>query len=187
MYHFCKRVLDLSLGIMLLLLLTPVLLIAAIAVRLDTPGSVIFRQERVGRNGERFMVYKLRTMTVDSPTFGAKPKSFDDERVTKIGRILRRMSFDEVLQLLNVIRGDMSLVGPRPEQPFLVERYEEWQQERLTVLPGMTGWWQVNGRKQPMHDYVEEDLYYVQNQSFRLDLQILAKTLKVVMSGEGAV
>ena len=133
------------------------------------------------------MLYKFRTMTVDSPTYGPKPERFDDERVTRVGRFLRRTSLDEVPQLLNVLRGEMSLVGPRPEQPFLVERYAQWQRERLEVLPGMTGWWQVNGRKQPMHDHVEEDLYYVRNRSLWLDLRILARTVGVVLRGNGAV
>jgi lipopolysaccharide/colanic/teichoic acid biosynthesis glycosyltransferase len=174
------------LGVGLLLLLLPIFLLAAAAVHLSSHGPAIFRQERVGRNGERFMIYKLRTMTIDSPTFGPKPVCFDDDRITPVGRFLRRTSIDEIPQLFNVLRGDMSLVGPRPEQAFLVERYEDWQLERLSVHPGMTGWWQVNGRKQPMHDYVEEDLYYVQNQSLWLDLCILVKTVKVVVNGQGA-
>ena len=133
------------------------------------------------------MVFKLRTMTVDSPTFGSKPESFDDDRITWLGRFLRRTSLDELPQLLNVVKGEMSLVGPRPEQTFLVEQYESWQRERLSVLPGMTGWWQVNGRKQPMQEYVEEDLYYVRNRSLLLDLQILLRTIQAVIHGDGAV
>ena len=175
------------LGVGLLFLLLPVLVLAVVAVRLSSRGPAIFRQERVGQNGECFMLYKLRTMTIDSPTFGLKPICFDDDRITPVGRFLRRSSIDELPQLFNVLRGDMSLVGPRPEQPFLVEQYEDWQRKRLSVSPGMTGWWQVNGRKQPMHEYVDEDLYYVQNQSLWLDLCILVKTIKVVVNGQGAV
>ncbi|MEW6755864.1 MAG: sugar transferase, partial [Candidatus Latescibacterota bacterium] len=144
-YHAAKRRLDLLLATAVLLLCAPVLLAIALAVRRDSPGPALFRQQRIGRHGRPFMVHKFRTMTVDSPTFGPKPSSFDDDRVTRLGRFLRRTSLDELPQLLNVLRGEMSLVGPRPEQPFLVERYEEWQRERLSVLPGMTGWWQVNG------------------------------------------
>ncbi|MEW6756328.1 MAG: sugar transferase [Candidatus Latescibacterota bacterium] len=137
--------------------------------------------------GRPFMVYKFGTMTVDSPTFGPKPSSFDDERVTRVGRFLRRTSLDELPQLLNVLRGEMGLLGPRPEQPFLVARYQDWHRERLSVLPGMTGWWQVTGRKQPMHDHVEEDLYYVRHRSLSLDLRILVRTVAAVLRGNGAV
>ena len=107
--------------------------------------------------------------------------------MTWLGRFLRRSSIDELPQLVNVILGEMSLVGPRPEQPFLVGRYEPWQRDRLAVKPGLTGWWQVNGRKQPMHDYVTEDLYYIRNWSLWLDIYILTRTLRAVLKGEGAV
>jgi lipopolysaccharide/colanic/teichoic acid biosynthesis glycosyltransferase len=170
-----------------LVLLAPVMLAIAVVIRFDSRGPVIFRQERIGQNGKPFMVFKFRTMTVDSPTFGPKPETFDDDRLTRVGRFLRLTSLDELPQLFNVIRVEMSLVGPRPEQPFLVEQYESWQRERLSVLPGITGWWQVNGRKQPMHEYVEEDLYYVRNQSLLLDLRILLRTIQVVLRGDGAV
>lgn len=186
-YRLVKRLMDLGLSLFLLLLLTPLLLIIALAVRLDSKGPAIFRQQRIGLKGRPFMIYKFRTMTIDSPTFGPKPQSFDDERVTRLGWFLRRTSLDELPQLFNVVKGEMSLVGPRPEQPFLVERYQEWQKERLTALPGMTGWWQVNGRKQPMHEHLEEDLYYVRHQSLWLDLRILARTVKAVLDGDGAI
>jgi lipopolysaccharide/colanic/teichoic acid biosynthesis glycosyltransferase len=182
-----KRVSDLVIGALALVLLAPALLAIAVMIRLGSRGPAIFQQERIGRYGKPFMVFKLRTMTVDSPTFGPKPESFDDDRITWIGRFLRRTSLDELPQLLNVVKGEMSIVGPRPEQPFLVEQYESWQRERLSVLPGITGWWQVNGRKQPMHEYVEEDLYYVHNRSLLLDLQILLRTIQVVIRGDGAV
>ncbi|MEW6756084.1 MAG: sugar transferase [Candidatus Latescibacterota bacterium] len=186
-YHAAKRALDLVLAAALLIVAAPVLLAIALAVRRDSPGPALFRQQRIGRHGRPFMVYKFRTMTVDSPTFGPKPASFDDDRVTRLGRLLRRTSLDELPQLLNVLRGEMSLVGPRPEQPFLVERYQEWHRERLSVLPGMTGWWQVSGRKQPMHDHVEEDLYYVRHCSLRLDLWIMVRTVGAVLRANGAV
>jgi len=186
-YLIVKRVLDLILGVVGLVLLGPVLVLIGLVVRLDSRGPSVFRQERIGRGGRPFMVYKFRTMTVDSPTFGPKPESFDDDRVTRVGQILRRMSLDELPQLLNVLAGEMSLVGPRPEQPFLVVEYPDWKRERLTVLPGMTGWWQVNGRKQPMHDHVEEDLYYVRNRSLWLDVRILLMTFRSVFQGDGAV
>ena len=182
-----KRALDLMIGMLCLVLLSPVLLVIAAVIRFDSKGQAIFRQERIGQYGKPFMLFKCRTMTVSSPTFGPKPESFDDERITRVGRFLRRTSVDELPQLLNVIKGEMSLVGPRPEQPFLVARYEPWQRERLSVLPGITGWWQVNGRKQPMHEYVEEDLYYVRNRSLLLDIRILLRTIKAVIRGNGAV
>ena len=186
-YRITKRCLDLFLGVALIGLLMPVMLCIAVVVRLDSRGPAIFRQQRIGRYGTSFMIFKFRTMAVESPTFGVKPKSFDDDRVTRVGRFLRRSSLDELPQLLNVIRGEMTLVGPRPEQPFLVEKYAPWQWERLNVLPGITGWWQVNGRKQPMHEYVEEDLYYVRNQSVMLDFRVLLYTIQAIIRGDGAV
>jgi lipopolysaccharide/colanic/teichoic acid biosynthesis glycosyltransferase len=187
LYRRLKRCLDLVLGVVFLVLLAPFLLGIGIAIRLNSRGPATFRQDRVGLRGRRFKITKFRTMTVDSPTFGPKPKSFDDERITGVGRFLRRTSLDELPQLLNVVKGEMSLVGPRPEQPFLVARYASWQLARLSVLPGMTGWWQINGRKQPMHEYVEEDLYYVLNRSLLLDIRILLCTFKAVIRGDGAV
>ena len=186
-YRVAKRLVDLGLGAMGLVLLGPLLGLIALAVRLDSRGAAFFRQERIGLQGNPFMIYKFRTMDIDSPTFSPKPSSFDDERLTRLGRFLRRSSLDELPQLVNVLKGEMSLVGPRPEQPFLVARYEPWQRQRLSVLPGMTGWWQVNGRKQPMHDYVAEDLYYVQHRSFSFDLRILLYTFCAVIKADGAV
>ena len=186
-YRIAKRTLDLVLSAIGLVLLGPATGLIAVAIRLDSRGPAIFRQERIGRYGASFMIYKFRTMEVDSPTFSLKPESFDDDRVTRLGRFLRRTSLDELPQLLNVFKGEMSLVGPRPEQPFLVEQYEPWKRERLSVLPGLTGWWQVNGRKQPMHDYVEEDLYYIQRRSFLFDLRILFRTIRAVLRADGAV
>ena len=135
------------LSVCLLFCFFPVIVGVVIAIRLDSKGPAFFKQIRIGRYGIPFQVYKFRTMTVDSPTFGLKPTSFQDERMTRLGKFLRATSLDELPQLLNVVKGEMSLVGPRPEQPFLVEKYELWQKERLNVLPGLTGWWQVNGRK----------------------------------------
>lgn len=186
-YRITKRFIEVLFSGLGLVCLAPVMGLIALAVRLDSRGPAFFRQERIGQWGRPFLVYKFRTMTVDSPTFGLKPRSFEDERVTRLGRLLRRTSLDELPQLINVLKGEMSLVGPRPEQPFLVARYKPWQRERLSVLPGLTGWWQVNGRKQPMHDYVQEDLYYVRNCSLWLDVKILAMTLRAVLSGNGAV
>jgi lipopolysaccharide/colanic/teichoic acid biosynthesis glycosyltransferase len=186
-YRAAKRCLDLGLSLVGVVVLAPILLIIVVVIRLDSRGPGIFRQQRIGLGGSPFLVCKFRTMTIDSPTFGPKPDSFDDERVTRVGRFLRRTSLDELPQLFNVLHGKMSLVGPRPEQPFLVSRYESWQRGRLAVLPGMTGWWQVNGRRQPMHAHVGEDLYYVRNRSLWMDLRILARTVRAVVNGDGAV
>ena len=186
-YTVVKRLIDLVVSCIALICLGPVMGVIALAIRRDSAGPAVFRQQRIGRYGRPFLVLKFRTMTVDSPTFGVKPTCFADERLTRLGRFLRRTSLDEFPQLVNVLKGEMSLVGPRPEQPFLVARYEPWQRARLDVPPGITGWWQVNGRKQPMHDHVEEDIYYMQNRSLWLDLRILALTIGAVVSGDGAV
>ena len=186
-YEAMKRVLDVCLSVCLLFCFFPVIVGVVIAIRLDSKGPAFFRQIRIGRYGVPFQVYKFRTMTVDSPTFGLKPISFQDERITRLGQFLRVTSLDELPQLFNVINGEMSLVGPRPEQPFLVAQYEPWQKERLTVLPGLTGWWQINGRKQPMHEYAAEDVFYVQNRSLSFDMRILVRTIRAVLLRDGAI
>ena len=186
-YEAMKRVLDVCLSVCLLVGFFPVIVGVVVAIRLSSKGPAFFKQIRIGRYGIPFQVYKFRTMTVDSPTFGLKPTSFQDERMTRLGKFLRVTSLDELPQLLNVMKGEMSLVGPRPEQPFLVEKYELWQKERLNVLPGLTGWWQINGRKQPMHEYVEEDVFYVRHRSLWFDMKILIRTVRAVLSKDGAI
>ncbi len=193
-----KRVFDLIVAIPLTVLLSPAMLILAILIKLDSKGSAVFKQERVGENCEMFSMYKFRSMVEDAEARlgdlvvetdeGPIVHKFkDDPRVTRIGRILRRTSLDELPQLFNVIKGEMSLVGPRPELPFLVEQYEPWQRKRFAVPPGMTGWWQISGRSEKvMHLHVEDDLYYIQNYSLLLDMQILWKTVGVVLKGRGA-
>jgi len=161
--------------------------VIAVAIKLDSKGPALLKQERVGKGGVPFGMYKFRTMINESSPFGSKPLSRNDPRITRVGRFLRRSSLDELPQLVNVLKGDMSLVGPRPELPFLVARYEPWQRQRLDVLPGITGWWQVSGRKQPMRDHTEYDICYVENQSVLLDLRILCKTIGAVIKGQGAV
>lgn len=193
-----KRVFDLVLASLLLIISAPLMLVVILLIELDSPGPAIFKQERVGENCKPFMVYKFRTMFSDAhqrlPKVMKKGKGGQivhkmphDPRVTRVGRFLRRTSLDELPQLINVIRGEMSLVGPRPELPFLVDEYEPWQRKRFAVPPGMTGWWQISGRSQRMmHLHTEDDLYYIQNYSLLLDLQILWKTIGVVISGRGA-
>jgi exopolysaccharide biosynthesis polyprenyl glycosylphosphotransferase len=192
-----KRAFDLTLASTLLVLTLPVMAVVALAVRLDSPGPALFRQQRVGENGRLFTIYKFRSMlhgsgraaaaNASSAGGSSELKRRDDPRVTAVGRFIRRSSLDELPQLFNVLKGDMSMVGPRPELPWLVERYESWQMQRFTVPPGITGWWQVNGRSdRPMHLHTEDDLYYVQHYSPLLDLQILWRTIGAVVRGKGA-
>ena len=186
-YRYTKRLMDLVLSSLLLVITLPVMAVIAAVISVNSSGPVMFKQQRVGHCGRSFLILKFRTMFVSSSGFGFKPESEEDPRVTPIGRFLRRSSLDELPQLINVIKGEMSLVGPRPEQPFLVERYETWQKSRLSVLPGMTGWWQVNGRKQPMHDYVAEDLYYIEHRSILFDLYIMMRTIRVLWQNNRVV
>lgn len=189
-----KRVFDILFGLLALTLSLPLMGLSVLLVYLDDGSPVIFRQTRVGRNGRLFKIYKFRTMVKNAEQLHRQDldgnmihKTRDDPRVTRAGQFLRRFSLDELPQLFNVLAGTMSLVGPRPELPHLVEQYESWQYMRLAVLPGMTGWWQINGRSdRPMHLHTEDDLYYVQNHSIWLDLQIILRTLWVVIIGKGA-
>jgi exopolysaccharide biosynthesis polyprenyl glycosylphosphotransferase len=193
-----KRLMDLAVSLVVLIVTAPLFLIIWAAVRLDSPGPGIFGSERVGENGRVFRMYKFRTMVqgaekLPPPMRGAdeqgRPiyKSQDDPRVTRVGRFLRRTSLDELPQIFNVLKGEMSLVGPRPEQPFITESYEHWQWRRLLTPPGVTGWWQVSGRSDlPMHLNTQYDMYYVRNYSIALDLKILLKTIWVVLRKKGA-
>ena len=196
--RLAKRIFDLVIGSLLLILTAPPTLLIAIAVKLDSTGPLFFRQERVGENGRIFGMYKFRTMVADAEEQQAQVniqtedggvihKRPDDPRVTKVGHFLRRYSLDELPQLMNVLKGEMSLVGPRPEMPWLVDRYESWQRKRFAVPQGITGWWQINGRSdKPMHLNPEDDLYYVYNYSLWLDILILIRTPLVVLQGKGA-
>jgi len=193
-----KRVLDLVVGGLITIPALPVMGIVALAVRLDSPGPTLLKQQRVGENGKLFWMYKFRSMVVGADklapemveetsdgTFTFKRK--EDPRVTRLGRVIRRMSLDELPQLFNVLKGEMSLVGPRPELPWLVKRYQPWQRKRFAVPQGITGWWQVNGRSdKEMCLHTGEDLYYVRHYSLWLDLLILARTPFVVLKGRGA-
>ena len=195
-----KRIFDLVFGTISVVFLLPILIVISVLIKLDSKGPIIFRQERVGENGRIFRMFKFRTMIPDAddqrdqiteinPTNGRIlfKKRPDDPRITHIGRFLRRTSIDELPQLLNVLLGDMSLVGPRPELPWLVDQYEPWQRKRFAVPQGMTGWWQVNGRSdKPLHLHTEDDIYYVQNYSIWMDIYILLKTPWVVLRGKGA-
>jgi exopolysaccharide biosynthesis polyprenyl glycosylphosphotransferase len=193
-----KRAFDVLITLGLMPVVLPLLGIIAVAIRIDRSGPVIFRQKRVGENGRLFEMYKFRTMVQNAYELRSLVEHVDeqghlihktpqDPRVTRVGQFLRRTSLDELPQLFNVLEGEMSLVGPRPELPFLVDRYELWQRKRFSVPQGITGWWQVNGRSdKPMHLHTAEDLYYVQNYSLLFDLWIMLKTILVVLRGKGA-
>ena len=193
-----KRAFDLLLVILFLPLLLLIMGIIAVMIKLDSRGPVLFRQKRAGENGRLFEMIKFRTMVENAEEFRHLVEETDqdgelihkhpgDPRVTRVGKFLRRFSLDELSQVYNVLRGDMSLVGPRPELPYLVERYKPWQRTRFAVPQGITGWWQVNGRSdKPMHLHTEDDLYYVQHYSIWLDIQILIKTAWIVIRGRGA-
>ncbi len=185
-----KRLMDLIIGSLTLVVTAPLMLLIGVLIRLDSPGPALIKQERIGEGGRPFGMYKFRTMYVDAPQrppSGVPHKRRNDPRVTRLGRWLRRFSLDELPQLFNVLKGEMSLVGPRPELPWLVERYQPWQRRRFAVPPGMTGWWQINGRSErPMHEHVEDDLYYIRNYSLWLDIFILLRTIPAVIKGRGA-
>jgi exopolysaccharide biosynthesis polyprenyl glycosylphosphotransferase len=181
---FAKTATDLVGATVITILGSPVLVLLAALVWLDSRGPIIFSQIRIGRNGEPFRLYKFRTMRTDSPTYEYSPTTSDDPRITRMGRFLRRTSLDELPQLINVLRGDMSLVGPRPEMPFIVEHYNEIHRMRHQVKPGITGLWQLSGdRAYRIHENIEYDLYYIRNQGFFLDLAILLHTMFFAMRG----
>jgi lipopolysaccharide/colanic/teichoic acid biosynthesis glycosyltransferase len=182
-----KRIFDISLSLLALALLWPVFLVMAVVVILDSPGPPILIQPRLGRNRRVFGCFKYRSMHFNGSQTGPKPKTTEDERLTRAGRWLRRTSLDELPQFVNVLLGQMSLVGPRPEQLQLLDRYTADGMRRFEVMPGLTGWWQVNGRPQPMYENLSYDLYYVDHQSFWLDVRIILMTVKAVLSGEGAL
>ena len=208
--RFIKRVSDIVISLIAVILLAPIWLVLSILIRIDSKGSVLFRQERVGMDGRVFLCYKFRTMAADAdeqlhrdayqkniggesdanagdeakPVFG---KVKDDPRITKFGRRLRRSSLDELPQLLNVLKGDMSVVGPRPPIPYEVEEYDIWHRKRLDMKPGITGLWQVSGRNRlTFEEMVRIDLFYIENWSLWLDLKIILLTLPAVVRGDGA-
>lgn len=193
-----KRMFDLAAGTVITLLALPLMAVVALAIAVDSRGPVIFRQKRVGENGRPFDMYKFRSMVVNAEALQQAVvrvdeeghvihKMRDDPRVTRVGRFIRRWSLDELPQFFNVLKGDISLVGPRPEMPWLVDEYAPWQRKRFAVPQGLTGWWQVNGRSdKAMHLHTDEDLYYIQNYSLWLDIFILVKTPWAILRGKGA-
>ena len=198
-YVVVKRVMDLGIVLLSAPFWLPMLGIIALIIRVTSPGApAMFTQLRTGKGGRRFKMYKFRSMVPNAEALKEKYahlnelkwpdfKITNDPRITKVGNILRKTSLDELPQLFNILRGEMSLVGPRPEMPIFVEKYAPWQRARFAVPQGVTGWWQVNGRSdKPMHLNTEDDLYYVRNYSLLLDLNILFKTAWVVIRRKGA-
>jgi lipopolysaccharide/colanic/teichoic acid biosynthesis glycosyltransferase len=182
-----NRALDVLLAGALLVLSSPLLLAAVVAIKLESRGRAIYRQRRVGLHGQPFDLWKLRTMVPGAEAMGAGIYVLEgDPRITRIGRLLRRFSLDELPNLVNVLKGDMAIVGPRPTIQEQVDRYTERQRRRLRVKPGITGWAQVNGRTSlPWPDRIELDVWYVENRSLRLDLRILARTARLLATGHG--
>ncbi len=206
--EYAKRAFDMAIASLMLVLLLPLFLIVAVSIKLDSPGPVFFRQVRVGKHGKNFTLLKFRSMTAGPdddaerkkqmmqfiktkqkyvPGQATSTKIVNEARITPLGKWLRKLSIDELPQLINVLKGDMSLVGPRPCLPYEWEQYEEWHKRRLSVLPGLTGIWQVTGRSLVgFEDMVVLDLHYIQNASLLLDLRVILKTIPVVLFGTGA-
>jgi lipopolysaccharide/colanic/teichoic acid biosynthesis glycosyltransferase len=182
-----RRAFDVAVAGAGLVVLGPVLLAAIVAIRLESPGSAIYRQRRVGLDGEPFDILKLRTMVTGAEHIGrGLAVSEGDTRITRVGRLLRRTSLDELPNLINVLRGEMSIVGPRPTVPVQVDRYTERQRGRLTVKPGITGWAQIHGRTELHWDErIELDLWYIAHRSWRLDLLIVWRSVRMVLGGHG--
>jgi lipopolysaccharide/colanic/teichoic acid biosynthesis glycosyltransferase len=186
-YAGAKRMLDVAGACAGLLAGSPLLLVAAVAVRLESPGPVLYRQQRVGLDGRTFEILKLRTMIEGAERVGAGLAiAQGDPRITRVGELLRRLSLDELPNLVNILRGEMSIVGPRPTIPAQVAQYSERQRARLSVKPGLTGWAQVQGRASlPWSERIELDLDYISRRSLALDLRIIARTVALVLGGRG--
>lgn len=183
-YLFCKRLADVVLSAAALVVLSPLFLAIALVIRMRSPGPALFVQERVGLGGKTFRMLKFRTMYVDADPYAVTPKSQHDRRITPFGRWLRRTSLDELPQLVNVLAGSMSLVGPRPEMPFIVATYDDLHRERLRVKPGITGLWQISAdRRVAIHENMDYDLYYLHEQSLLLDVVILVQTVFLAFRG----
>ena len=188
-YQRARRVFDLLIASLALAAAAPILLFAALAIRLEDGGPVLFSQVRVGRNGRLFTIFKLRTMRVAGCGDALKPAAGGDARITRVGRVLRKASIDELPQLFNVLRGEMAIVGPRPEMPFIVRNYERWQHLRHLAKPGVTGLWQTTCRSSiPLHEPAAThiDLEYIRTASMATDGRIVLRTFRALVFTEGA-
>ncbi|KXZ40580.1 exopolysaccharide biosynthesis polyprenyl glycosylphosphotransferase [Alkalithermobacter thermoalcaliphilus JW-YL-7 = DSM 7308] len=189
-YDLIKRAIDIVLSTIGIVIGIPIIFIFSILIVLETPGSPIYSQERVGKNGKKFTIYKLRSMYSDAEKNGAKWASKNDPRVTKVGSFIRKTRIDELPQLFNILKGDMSIVGPRPERPVFTYQFNEEIPgfiNRLAVKPGLTGWAQVNGGyEMTPKEKLQADMYYIRNRSLMLDIYIILKTVKIIFTGEGA-
>jgi lipopolysaccharide/colanic/teichoic acid biosynthesis glycosyltransferase len=182
-----KRSMDVVVSCVLGVALSPFLLLVAFLIKLDSRGPVIFRQKRIGKDGATFQLWKFRSMRADVPPYERSPANAADPRLTRVGRVLRRISIDELPQLVNVLKGDMSLVGPRPEMPYIVANYGALERQRLKVKPGITGLWQISSaRAMPIHENMEFDLFYIEHQNLSLDFAIMLRTITAVIRGIGA-
>lgn len=197
-YRFFKRAIDIIGSLIGLILASPILLVVGILIKIESKGPIVFSQTRVGLNGKEFKMYKLRSMVVNAEELkkrleaqnemsGPMFKIKDDPRITKIGKFIRKTSIDELAQLVNVLKGDMSLVGPRPSLPKEVEQFEEWMLERLEVKPGLTCYWQVMGRNNiEFEDWMKLDVKYVRERSLWLDIKLIYKTFFVLFGDKNA-
>lgn len=189
-YIIIKRMMDLFFSFLGLIIGIPIMFIFAIAIKLESEGPVFFKQERVGIDGKHFIMYKLRSMYIDAEENGAQWAEADDPRVTRVGRFIRKTRIDEIPQIFNIIKGDMSVVGPRPERPIFTYKFNEQIPgfvDRLQIKPGLTGWAQINGGYElTPKEKLDKDLYYIKNRSIMLDLKIIFKTMIIVLTGNGA-
>ena len=190
LFDVYQRVLDIVLSIIGLLVGIPLIAIFGILIKIEDNGPITYKQERLGKGGKRFYIYKLRSMRTDAEKFGAQWAEKNDPRITKVGKFIRKTRIDEIPQLFNILKGDMSIIGPRPERPEFTQEFNEEIPgfiNRLAVKPGLTGWAQVNGGYDitPQEKLVE-DIYYIENRSILLDFKIILKTVKVVLTGHGA-
>jgi undecaprenyl phosphate N,N'-diacetylbacillosamine 1-phosphate transferase len=182
--NYVKVTLDLIMALFLLIITFPILLIVSLVIKFTSKGPVIFSQPRIGKFGEEFKIYKFRTMYTHFPNQGKSPNSSSDPRITKVGVLLRKTSLDELPQLINIIKGQMSFVGPRPEQKMIVDQYyTDFERQRFAVKPGITGIWQLSmDRTKPIHENLHHDFKYINNISFIEDIKIILKTINVMIN-----
>ena len=186
-YLAIKRITDIALSSIFLLIAMPFFIIIPFLIKIDSQGKVFIIQKRIGFKGKEFYIYKFRTMKKYVDLYKISPTNNFDSRITKFGRFLRRFSLDEIPQLYNVLKGEMSLVGPRPEMPFIVLKYSDNEKKRLSVKPGLTGLWQIKARKDiPLYKNLDYDFEYINNQSVLFDLKIILKTIPALIKGKGS-